>query len=267
MIKFTIITSTYNSSYSLLETAISIRNQKYSNIEWIIIDGLSTDNTLEIINNNLDIINKYISEKDKGIYDAWNKATKYITGDWVLYLGAGDIFHNENTLQNLIPFLPKNHSSYDLLYCNVFVTNKYNEIRYLSRKINLNYYEHGRIALPNHQGVLHSKNCYSKGIKFDSKMKIAGDSKFLMEILKSGIIKHIDYTLTHMKDDGVSNNFKNVLTARKEINLICKELNYKIPLRYQISAFTNDYFLILYNLILPKILIKHFRKIIDSIKI
>ena len=267
MIKFTIITSTYNSSYSLLETATSIRNQTYNNIEWIIIDGLSSDNTLEIINKNLDIINKFISEKDKSIYDAWNKATKFITGDWVIYLGAGDIFHNENTLKNLISHFPKSYTSYDLLYCNVFITNKFNEIRYLSRKISLNYFEHGRIALPNHQGVLHSKKCFTKGIVFDPNMKIAGDSKFLMEILKSGNIKHIDYTLTHMKDDGVSNNFKNVLIARKEINQICKELNYYIPLRYKITAYLNDYFLITYNLIFPKIVIIQFRKIMDFIKV
>jgi len=258
--KFTIVTSTYNSSISLLETANSIRNQKYSNIQWIVIDGFSKDNTLEIIDNNADIIDKWVSEKDKGIYDAWNKATKFISGDWVIYLGAGDIFHDENTLQDLTVIFPKNYLEYDILYCNVFVTDKYNKIRYLSRKPNLNYFEHGRIALPNHQGVLHSRKCFTNGYAFDPTMKIAGDSKFLMGILKFGKIKHIDFTLTHMKDDGVSNNVKNILIARKEINTMCKELNYNIPFRYKISAFLNDYMLITFNLVLPKIL-KNFIRI------
>jgi glycosyltransferase involved in cell wall biosynthesis len=262
-----IITSTYNCSEALLETLNSIKNQTYINIQWIVVDGLSTDGTISIIKNNLDIINKCVIEKDNGIYDAWNKAIKYIKGDWVLFLGAGDIFHSPDSLNILVLNFPQFIYKYDLLYCNVFITKKNGDIRYLCRKINLNYFENGRIALPNHQGVLHSNKCFKDDNPFDSKLKIAGDSKFLMQILKKGEIKHIDYTLTHMKDDGVSNNFKNILIARKEINQICKELNYNIPLKYKITAYLNDYFLILYNLILPKILIKQFRRIFDFIKV
>lgn len=263
---FTIITSTYNCADSLSETALSIRSQTYKNFQWIVIDGLSTDGTFNVIYNNKDIINDWVSEKDKGIYDAWNKAIKFIKGDWILFLGAGDIFHDNNSLQNLSSNLLKNIVDYDLLYCNVYITNKNGVIRYLSRKCNLNYYEHGRIALPNHQGVLHSKKCFENGNTFDSELKIAGDSKFLMKILKNGKIKHIDITLTHMKDDGVSNNIKNILVARSEINTMCNDLDYKIPLTHKFIVFAFDYFLIFYNVLFPKYFIKIIRNKYDSLR-
>ena len=261
----TIITSTFNCAESLVKTANSIRSQVYKSIEWIVIDGGSNDLTVDVINQNLDLISYWKSEKDFGIYDAWNKATKYIKGDWVLFLGAGDVFNNSSSLNEVIKHFPY-ETNFDIIYCNVFITDKDGIIRYLSRKPELNYWENGRIALPNHQGVFHSRRHFKDEFTFDSTLKIAGDTKFLMSILKTGSAKHIDLTLSQMQDDGVSNNINNILIARSEINRICIELGYNVPFINRISAFIKDYLLILFNVIFPLKFIGLFKGSFDKVR-
>jgi cellulose synthase/poly-beta-1,6-N-acetylglucosamine synthase-like glycosyltransferase len=88
----TIITSTYNAAEYLPRTIKSVREQTYTNIEWIIVDGNSKDNTVELIRQNEDVIDYWVSEPDSGIYDAWNKGVSLANGDWIAFLGAGDSY-------------------------------------------------------------------------------------------------------------------------------------------------------------------------------
>ena len=88
--KFSIITVVLNAKEDLIETIKSLREQNFKNFEYIIIDGGSTDGTIEIINKNLDIINKWKSEKDSGIYDAMNKGIEICEGNYIGMLNAGD---------------------------------------------------------------------------------------------------------------------------------------------------------------------------------
>lgn len=91
----TIITPVFNGGCSLQETIDSIKNQNYSNIEYIVIDGGSNDSTIDIIKNNIDFITYWVSEKDNGMYEALSKGLRYASGDIIGYLNAGDLyFHN-----------------------------------------------------------------------------------------------------------------------------------------------------------------------------
>ena len=92
---FSIITVTLNSKLDLIKTINSLKNQKFKNFEYIVIDGNSNDGTKEIINDNLDIIDKWISEKDLGIYDAMNKGIKLSEGKYIGMLNAGDKYSFE----------------------------------------------------------------------------------------------------------------------------------------------------------------------------
>ena len=87
---FSIITVVLNAEKDLIETINSLRNQKFKDFEYIVIDGGSTDGTLEVIKNNLDIITKWKSEKDLGIYDAMNKGIKLCEGTYIGMLNSGD---------------------------------------------------------------------------------------------------------------------------------------------------------------------------------
>jgi glycosyltransferase involved in cell wall biosynthesis len=99
--KLTIITIVFNDAKHIERTMLSVLGQKYANIEYIIIDGLSTDGTLEIIKKYSGRISKLVSEKDEGIYDAMNKGLALVTGDYVLFMNSGDEFYDSNTVGNV----------------------------------------------------------------------------------------------------------------------------------------------------------------------
>lgn len=99
--KFSIITATYNSERFLEQTIQSVLSQSYPNIEYIIIDGNSSDNTLSIINKYSDRIAYFISEPDKNMYDAINKGMKVATGDYISILNSDDYYTEKNVIQNV----------------------------------------------------------------------------------------------------------------------------------------------------------------------
>jgi glycosyltransferase involved in cell wall biosynthesis len=96
--KLSVITIVYNNVRDIERTMLSVLNQTYHNIEYIIIDGLSTDGTLQVIEQYNDSVSKIISEKDKGIYDAMNKGLALATGDYVMFMNSGDEFYDAETV-------------------------------------------------------------------------------------------------------------------------------------------------------------------------
>lgn len=96
-----IITITYNSAKTLPHTINSIRSQTYRNVEYIVVDGGSTDGTLDIVEANRDLVSKWVSEPDGGIYDAINKGIAMATGDYVGLLHADDMMADTNVLQSI----------------------------------------------------------------------------------------------------------------------------------------------------------------------
>ena len=97
----TIVTVSFNAVTTIEKTILSVINQTYSNIEYIIIDGGSTDGTVEIIKKYENKISKWISEPDRGIYDAMNKGIKLAIGKWINFMNAGDCFTNNSVLENI----------------------------------------------------------------------------------------------------------------------------------------------------------------------
>ncbi len=96
-----VITVVYNNRDNFIKTLENIKNQSYKNIEYIVIDGGSTDGTLEVIKSNNQYIKKWISEKDKGIYDAMNKGINLAEGEYICFMNAGDVFHDSDTLKKI----------------------------------------------------------------------------------------------------------------------------------------------------------------------
>jgi glycosyltransferase involved in cell wall biosynthesis len=98
--KLSVITVVYNDVKGIERTMLSVLNQTYPNVEYILIDGLSTDGTLDVIKKYQDRI-KLISEKDEGIYDAMNKGLALATGDYALFMNSGDEIHASDTVANV----------------------------------------------------------------------------------------------------------------------------------------------------------------------
>lgn len=113
--KISIITVSYNAEKTIENTILSVINQTYPNIEYIIIDGGSTDKTIDIIRKYDSRITNWISEPDKGIYDAMNKGISLATGQWINFMNSGDFFYNENTIFN-IHFENYNNDNIKVIY-------------------------------------------------------------------------------------------------------------------------------------------------------
>ena len=114
--KFTIITITYNAARWLERTVLSILSQSYPNIEYVVIDGGSTDGTVDIIKQYAPGISFWVSEPDKGLYDAMNKGLRHATGDYVWFINAGDTLQTADTLQRVVMKISKKKSLPDIIY-------------------------------------------------------------------------------------------------------------------------------------------------------
>ena len=104
--KLSVITIVYNNAKDIERTMLSVLNQSYQNIEYVVIDGASTDGTLEIIKKYENRLAKLISEKDKGIYDAMNKGLLQATGDYVLFMNSGDEIYELDTVEKIFATSP-----------------------------------------------------------------------------------------------------------------------------------------------------------------
>lgn len=96
-----VVTVSYNAVTTIEKTILSVINQNYSNIEYIVIDGGSIDGTVDIIKKYADKITYWVSEPDKGIYDAMNKGIIVATGEWINFMNTGDTFYNENVFSEI----------------------------------------------------------------------------------------------------------------------------------------------------------------------
>lgn len=112
---FSIITICYNAEATLEKTIQSVLAQTYPNVEYIVVDGASKDNTLAIINRYRPQLAKVVSEPDKGLYDAMNKGIGLATGNYLCFLNAGDTFFSANTLQEMVATLPADKQP-DVIY-------------------------------------------------------------------------------------------------------------------------------------------------------
>ena len=117
--KISIVTVVLNDAENIVKTVNSISGLIYNNIEYIVIDGGSTDGTLVIINNYKDLIDKHVSEKDDGLYDAMNKGIELASGEWIIFMNAGDVF-SANEILNRV-FEGANYDSVDILYGDTIV--------------------------------------------------------------------------------------------------------------------------------------------------
>lgn len=174
--KISIITVTYNTEKNIEKTILSVINQTYESIEYIIIDGGSTDNTVSIIKKYQNIINFWISEPDSGIYNAMNKGIKNATGSWIHFMNAGDFFVNDNIISNIFD----RPTFSDVIYGHTLVYNE--KIEKIVEIIA------GTVTDKNpmpfcHQSVFVRKHIF-KQFLFDETYKICSDKDFFLKIYK-----------------------------------------------------------------------------------
>lgn len=218
--KVSIITIAYNSAETIEDTIRSIVTQDYPNIEYIIIDGGSTDKTLSIVNKFKDSITTIISEPDKGIYDAMNKGIQNATGDIVGILNSDDIYANKKVVTHIVKAIGDKDSIYaDLVYVDRDNTDKITRY-WKSGKYRKGIFKKG--WMPPHPTFFIRKSCYNQYGTYNLRLKSAADYELMLRMLhKYNIsVAYLQEVITKMRVGGQSNvTLLNRLNANKEDRL------------------------------------------------
>lgn len=224
--KISIITATFNSSAHIADCVKSVNDQNYHDIEHIIVDGASKDNTLDIVNGIPNRVEKIISEPDKGIYDAMNKGIQAATGYIIGILNSDDFFTSDDVIQTVVDSFKNN--DIDALYGDVhFVSpdNLSKSVRYYSSSVfKPSLFRFG--FMPAHPSFYMKKECYDKYGLYALDYKIASDYDLLIRYLYKEKIKYkyIKKDFVTMRTGGVSTeNFNSRVTLNKEIVRACRK--------------------------------------------
>jgi len=200
----TIITATYN-SIECFPTAIeSVRAQTYDNVEWIVVDGASSDDTLDLFKQNEDVIDYWISEPDKGIYDAWNKGIGFASGEWIAFLGADDSYF-EGALEAYVTLIVNyRDSQLDYISSRVNLTEGCKKVRTIGQPWNWKTFQ--RYMTVAHVGSLHSRALFKKYGLYDTAYRICGDYELLLRPREKLKAAYIDFVSVNMSIGGSSDS-------------------------------------------------------------
>ena len=206
MLKFSVITVARNAAATLEQCIASVEAQRYTQVEYIIIDGASTDDTAAIVARHKARVDRFVSEPDRGIYDAMNKGLALASGDFVYFLGADDYLADGKVLQDVADFL--GHApDCDLLYGGI-------EVRYPGGHrepfmppppaLALRFLVSG--CLP-HQASFGSRRAFALAGAFDDRYRIAGDYDWFLRVVthQQLVTRRFERIIASYRIDGVSN--------------------------------------------------------------
>lgn len=217
---FSIITVTFNADKVLEDTIQSVISQTYHHVEYIIVDGGSTDHTLEIVYKYRDRISKVISEPDKGLYDAMNKGIRLATGDYLCFLNAGDELHENETLQQMVHSL-KSLELPDVIYGETDIVDEeghFMHMRRLSAPERLDWRSFKQGMLVCHQAFFVRREL-AVDVPYDLQYRFSADFDWCIRIMKrSGYLHNTHLTLIDYLNEGMTTrNHKASLKERFRI--------------------------------------------------
>lgn len=217
--KISIITINYNNVDGLRQTMLSVLNQKYTNYEYIIIDGGSIDESFELVKQNTDQRIKFIYEKDTGIFNAMNKGIKLSLGNYLLFVNSGDVMYNDEVISSFL----ENCQNEDIIYGDLIVKDKL-QTNYIQYPDSLTFNQLYNKSIPHSGGSFIKKELFTKQGEFDEKYKIVSDWKFFIQalVINGATYRHISKPFAIFNLDGISS--RNNTQMQLERSEVLKEL-------------------------------------------
>lgn len=208
--KITVVTVCYNAVKEIERTMLSVLNQTYPNIEYIIIDGASTDGTVDVIKKYADRLAFWVSEPDKGIYDAMNKGIEHATGEWINFMNAGDSFYDENIFDKVFNSVDKDTI---VVYGRLAMVNY--GVKYLTHNTPLdeNFFA-VHSCMPHQASFIRME--YQRVNFYDTTLKSASDYKFFFNALFKDRCKfqYLPIVIANFNmDEGMSKKISTILEA------------------------------------------------------
>ena len=225
--KLSVITVVYNGATTISGAIESVLAQTYQNIEYIIIDGKSSDGTVEIIEQYLDKVSVFVSEPDLGVYDALNKGILHASGDVVAILHSDDRFCSSHVCSNIMRYMKKTGSEICFSDAVILHSDLRREYRYYRAK----YFKRWMLRLgwmPPHPSIFIKKNLFDEFGLYSNDYQIAGDFDFLVRIFYGREIQwsYFDQISVKMLQGGLSNSgFRGKKLIFHEINHVLKSNN------------------------------------------
>ena len=239
--KISVITVTYNSEKTLEDTLKSVISQSYSNVEHVIMDGGSTDATLRILDSYRENLSIVVSEPDDGIYDAYNKALNYASGDIIAILNSDDVFYDNNVLDLVASEFASTAS--DIVYGDLALVHEDNlssVVRFWkSTKFIIGSFKNG--WHPPHPSFFVRRSVYQKHGHFDLSLPVSADFELMLRFMEvhKCVAVYVPQILTRMRVGGHSQSFWNILKGGSSILQSFKKNGIKVqPVLY----FANRYF-------------------------
>lgn len=246
--RVTVITVVFNGKEHIEKTIQNVLNQNYSNLEYILIDGGSTDGTLDIIKQYEANITYWISEKDRGIYDAMNKGLALASGEWVSFMNAGDVFYTHDSVSDVFKEM---HQKCDVIYGGV-------EIRYpdFSRvELAGNPKELWKGMRFSHQSAFIDKE-YHQSHPYNISNKIAADLEFFYEAYLNGAaFVRTSKVISSVNTGGVSETCR-LATIFASMDAVCGQKCKPLVRLYYYGRVTSSVLRSLAKLLFPKYLVK-----------
>lgn len=224
--KFSVITVTFNSAETIEDTLLSVIQQDYPLVEYIVVDGLSSDGTMDIINKYRSNITTVISEKDKGIYDALNKGIQLATGDVVAILHSDDFYAHHQVLSNYVNLFKQSNA--DAVYSDLHYVNRTDVSKVVRNWVSGSYRSNAFYWgwMPPHPTFVVKRSVYNKFGVFNLNFRSAADYELMLRfILKEGItLAYLQQVTVKMRTGGMSNvTLANRLKANREDRLAWKQ--------------------------------------------
>lgn len=266
--KISVITACLNEQETIEATLISIANQSYKDIEHIVIDGCSTDNTIEIINKYKDKISNFISEPDCGIYDAMNKGIKLATGDFIFFLNANDTFYSNNTIEEVVKKLRSN-SSAKILFGDIMnvteskctcIPRTYDNVK------NIFFFLHENIC---HQCIFYHKSLFEELGCYSNNLKLYADWDFNVKCMVQNkkYVVYLPQIIANFQIGGISSNASSQTIVKQERKAIINKYYKNFRILIDLNNFFEKNYSTLYRLFVENLgLKKIYNKIVSKEK-